>query len=45
MVRTFVTGLYVITVLAGLALMLAMANVVGGFAVTHRMLNMFKKKS
>ena len=35
----------VASLLAGLALMLAMANVVGGFAVTHRMLNMFKKKS
>ena len=33
------------SLLAGLALMLAMANVAGGFAVTHRMLNMFKKKS
>ena len=35
----------VASLLAGLALMLAMANVVGGFTVTHRMLNMFKKKS
>ena len=35
----------VASLLAGLALMLAMANVVGGFVVTHRMLNMFKKKS
>ena len=35
----------VASLLAGLALMLAMANVVGGFEVTHRMLNMFKKKS
>ena len=38
-------GRSVASLLAGLALMLAMANVVGGFAVTHRMLNMFKKKS
>ena len=38
-------GRSVASLLAGLALMLAMANVVGGFEVTHRMLNMFKKKS
>ena len=30
--------------LAGLALILAMINVVGGFYVTERMLKMFKKK-
>ena len=38
-------GRSVASLLAGVALMLGMANVVGGFAVTHRMLNMFKKKS
>lgn len=32
------------TVLGFLAIVLAMINVVGGFAVTHRMLKMFKSK-
>ncbi len=32
-------------VVAGLALALATANVVGGFWVTHRMLRMFDRKS
>ena len=31
-------------ILGGLALMFASINVVGGFLVTHRMLDMFKKK-
>lgn len=33
-----------VQVLAGLALALAMANVVGGFLVTHRMLRMFERR-
>ncbi|MBM3913077.1 MAG: NAD(P) transhydrogenase subunit alpha [Sphingomonadales bacterium] len=33
-----------VLVLASLALVLATVNVVGGFAVTARMLNMFRKK-
>lgn len=36
--------LYVAIVLAGLAIILAMVNVVGGFGVTERMLKMFKSK-
>ncbi|MDY7016990.1 MAG: NAD(P) transhydrogenase subunit alpha [Nitrospirota bacterium] len=32
------------TVLSLLAVMLAMANVVGGFLITHRMLRMFRTK-
>ena len=32
------------TVLGFLAVVFAMINVVGGFAVTHRMLSMFKRK-
>ena len=31
------------SILGGLAVLLAMINVVGGFAVTHRMLKMFRK--
>jgi NAD(P) transhydrogenase subunit alpha len=31
-------------ILASVAVVLAMINVVGGFLVTHRMLGMFKKK-
>lgn len=31
-------------ILGGLAIILAMINVVGGFAVTHRMLKMFDKR-
>ncbi len=31
-------------VLAGVAVVFAMINVVGGYLVTHRMLGMFKKK-
>jgi NAD(P) transhydrogenase subunit alpha len=30
--------------LGGVAIIMAFINVVGGFAVTDRMLNMFKKK-
>ena len=32
------------TILGFLAVVFAMINVVGGFAVTHRMLSMFKRK-
>ena len=32
------------SILGGIAIILAMINVVGGFAVTHRMLRMFNKK-
>ncbi len=32
------------SIIGGLAIILAMINVVGGFAVTHRMLRMFDKK-
>ena len=32
------------TILAFIAVVLAMINVVGGFVVTHRMLGMFKRK-
>lgn len=32
------------TVLAFIAIVMAMINVVGGYLVTHRMLSMFKKK-
>lgn len=32
------------SILGGFAIILAMVNVVGGFAVTHRMLKMFSKK-
>ena len=35
---------YVALVLGFLAVLLATLNVVGGFAVTHRMLGMFKKR-
>ena len=31
------------TILAFIAILLATINIVGGFVVTHRMLNMFKK--
>lgn len=36
---------YVSTALGFIAIILATANVVGGFLVTHRMLKMFKRKS
>ncbi len=32
------------SIVGGLAIILAMINVVGGFTVTHRMLKMFEKK-
>ena len=32
-------------IFAAIAIILGMINVVGGFAVTHRMLSMFKKKN
>lgn len=32
------------SILGGIAIILAMINVVGGFAVTHRMLKMFGKR-
>lgn len=35
---------YVANVLGGIAVALAMINVVGGYVVTDRMLSMFKKK-
>lgn len=35
---------YVTGVLAFLAVVLAMVNVVGGYMVTHRMLSMFRRK-
>ena len=35
---------YLVLVLGLLGIILAMTNVVGGFAVTNRMLEMFKKK-
>ena len=35
---------YMLLGLASLAIILGMINVVGGFAVTNRMLEMFKKK-
>ena len=35
---------YLTLSLGGLGILLAMVNVVGGFAVTNRMLEMFKKK-
>lgn len=35
----------VVTLLGGLAILLGMINVVGGFAVTNRMLSKFKKKN
>ena len=31
------------TILAGIAILVASINIVGGFVVTHRMLKMFKK--
>lgn len=31
-------------IIGGLAVVLAMVNVVGGFGITHRMLQMFRKK-
>ncbi len=44
-ILTAQTGADMVTmVLAGLALMFASINVVGGFLVTHRMLDMFKKR-
>lgn len=36
--------LWMSQILGGIAIILATINVVGGFAVTHRMLRMFKKK-
>lgn len=38
------TLLYVALILGGIAIVLAMINVVGGFGVTDRMLRMFHKK-
>ena len=35
---------YLVLILGFLGIALAMTNVVGGYAVTHRMLDMFKKK-
>ena len=32
------------TMLAGIAVLIAMINVAGGFLVTHRMLGMFRKQ-
>ena len=44
-ILTAQTGADTVTmILAGCALMFASINVVGGFLVTHRMLDMFKKK-
>lgn len=37
-------AIYFGIVVGGLAIILAMINVVGGFGVTHRMLRMFSKK-
>lgn len=34
----------IVHVIAGIAVAFAMINVVGGFVVTHRMLQMFRKK-
>ena len=31
------------TIIAGIAILVASINIVGGFLVTHRMLKMFKK--
>lgn len=36
--------LYVAIILSGIAIILAMVNVAGGFGVTERMLRMFKKR-
>jgi len=35
---------YLALSIAAIAIIMAMINIVGGFAVTHRMLSMFKKK-
>lgn len=36
---------YIALAIAAIAIIMAMINIVGGFAVTHRMLSMFKKKA
>jgi H+-translocating NAD(P) transhydrogenase subunit alpha len=38
------TNPFIASLVGGLAIILAMINVVGGFGVTHRMLKMFNKK-
>jgi NAD(P) transhydrogenase subunit alpha len=37
------TGNSIVTVLAGISVLIATINIVGGFMVTRRMLQMFKK--
>lgn len=44
LIRTAEPGEYVVLALGFLGIALATINVVGGFAVTHRMLDMFRKR-
>lgn len=44
LIRTTDPGNYILLLIGSLGIALAMVNVVGGFAVTDRMLHMFKKK-
>lgn len=44
LIATHDDGRTLTTVLAFLAIVMAMVNVVGGYLVTHRMLRMFKRK-
>ena len=44
LIRNTAADNYLVLILGSVGIALAMINVMGGFAVTHRMLNMFKKK-
>ena len=44
LLRSTDPGDYIKMLLGAAAIILAMINIVGGFAVTHRMLSMFNKK-
>ena len=44
LIRQADPGDYLVLILGFLGIALAMVNVVGGYAVTHRMLDMFKQK-
>lgn len=44
LIRQASSGDYLVLILGFLGIALAMVNVVGGYAVTDRMLDMFKKK-
>ena len=44
LIRQAAPGDFLVLILGFFGIALAMTNVVGGYAVTHRMLDMFKKK-